>query len=702
MFSDVEISVFLDELEEKIQVLSDGFLQLEKEGSDPQVLQEIFRAAHTVKGSSGVMGYDRMSRLTHEMENLFDLMRQGRLKINEEMVDVLFEALDTLKALRDEVTGQGGPVDIEGVIEKIRRFVAGGERRKAGRASSPDSGPENVPPQGILDLTEVEEEVICEAYIRGQHAYRIQVTVDSQCQMKSVRAFLVFQTLYECGEIIKALPPAEKLQEGEYDNTFEVILLTAEDIGRIRHLLMTISEIVSVEIEPVVLSDDRVQDLVAGDSAEEQSDKKQPMEEPTGKTGAPLQTREAEGPPKQVKTVRIDVEKLDNLMNLVGELVIDRTRLDRLAEIFKSRYGSDDLVEVLDEISNHLGQLTNGLQEQIMKARMLPVAQVFNRFPRMVRDLAHKLGKEIDFVIEGKETELDRNVIEVIGDPLIHLLRNAVDHGIEPPEERVAAGKPRTGTIRLKAFHEENHIVIFIEDDGRGIDVNKIRNRAVERGLVDAEMAERLTDREVLDFIFAPGFSLAEQVTDLSGRGVGMDVVRRQIGQINGFVELATALGKGTKLTIKLPLTLAIIRALMVQVDKQVYALPLVNVMETIRIFPAAVQKIRQSEVIIVRGQALPLVWLAEAFGSQRKEAARVYVVIVGVGNQRLGVAVERLLGEQEVVIKSLGNYLGRIPGLSGATILGDGEVALIVDIRGLVSEFVRGDAVEEAAYAAG
>lgn len=702
MFSEAEISVFLDELEEKIQVLSDGFLRLEKEGSDPQVLQEIFRAAHTVKGSSGVMGYDRMSRLTHEMENLFDLLRQGRLEITEGMIDVLFEALDTLKALRDEITGQSGPVEIEGVIEKIQRFVAGGERRKAGRSPATDPGPGITPAQGIQNLTEVEKEVIHEAYIRGQHAYRIQVTVDSQCQMKSVRAFLVFQTLYECGEIIKALPPAEQLQEGEYDDTFEVILLTAEDIGRIRHLLMTISEIVSVVVEPVVLSEGRVQDFAADDSAEKQSDRKQPAEEPAGKAGRPLQVREGEGPSKQVKTVRIDVEKLDNLMNLVGELVIDRTRLDRLAEIFKGRCGSDDLVEVLDEISNHLGQLTNSLQEQIMKARMLPVAQVFNRFPRMVRDLAHKLGKEIEFVIEGKETELDRNVIEVIGDPLIHLLRNAVDHGIEPPDERVAAGKPRTGTIRLKAFHEENHIVIFIEDDGRGMNVEKIRSRAVEKGLVDPETAARLTDREVLDFIFTPGFSLADRVTDLSGRGVGMDVVRKQIGQINGCVELATALGKGTRLTIKLPLTLAIIRALMVQVDKQVYALPLVNVMETIRIAPGAVQKVRQSEVIIVRGRALPLLWLAEAFGSQRKEATRVYVVIVGVGSQRLGVAVERLLGEQEIVIKSLGNYLGRVPGISGATILGDGAVALIVDVRGLVSEFVRSDVVEGAAYAAG
>lgn len=693
MFSDAEISVFLDELEEKIQILNDNFLLLEKEADDPQVLQEIFRAAHTVKGSSAIMGYDRMSRLTHEMENLFDNLRQGRLRVSTEMIDILFEALDTLKSLRDEITQQAAPVDIEPVVAKLRRFLpaegAGKNAGVIGAATTSSSA------STTFSFTEAEEEVIRAAYVRGMQAYWIKVVVDPECQMKSARAYLVFQTLQEQGEIIKAVPPAEDLQEGKFDTAFELVLLTQEDAGRIRHLLLTISEIVDVAIETISLPEDEVTvaaaiGVVGGAQAVTSA----------GKQGASGRAREREESVKQAKTVRVDVQKLDNLMNLVGELVIDRTRLDRFATIFRSRYGSDELVDVLNEISNHLGQLTNDLQEQIMKARMLPIAQVFNRFPRMVRDLAHKLGKEINFIVEGKDTELDRNVIEVIGDPLIHLLRNAVDHGIESPEERVRVGKPRAGTVLLKAFHQENHIVILVKDDGRGMDVERIRKKAVERGLVDAEMAGRLTEREVLSFIFLPGFSTAQEVTDLSGRGVGLDVVKKNIEQINGHIKMSSVLGQGTEFEIKLPLTLAIIRALMVSVGGEVYAFPLANVMETIRISPQEVKRIQNTEVIIVRGKVLPLICLAEYFGGQRISDSRLYVVIIGVGSRRIGIVVEELLGEQEIVIKSLGEYLGRIPGLAGATILGDGRVALIVDARALTQEVTRGVA-EEALYAA-
>lgn len=694
MFSDAEVSVFLDELEEKIQVLNDNLLILEKEGDNPQALQEIFRAAHTIKGSSAIMGYDRISRLTHEMENLFDHLRQGRLSVSTPMVDVFFEALDVLKALRDEITEHSEPVDIEPVVAKLREFLFGEEGAEKAAAPAVQFPP--TFPAGGFNFTEAEEEVIRAAYIRGMHAYWIKIVVDAACQMKAARAFLVFQTLQEQGEIIKAVPPAEDLQEGNFGTTFELILLTQEDVGRIRHLLLTISEIVDVSVEPINLPEEE------DSSGPEQPGKKEAVEVMGGvsRGGAAGDTKEREESVKQVKTVRVDVQKLDNLMNLVGELVIDRTRLDRLAGIFRSRYGSDELVDVLAEISNHLGQLTNDLQEQIMKARMLPVAQVFNRFPRMVRDLAHKLGKEINFIVEGKDTELDRNVIEVISDPLIHLLRNAVDHGIEPPEERIRAGKPPAGTILLKAFHQENHIVILVKDDGRGMDVEKIRAKAVERGLVDPEMAARLPEREVLNFVFVPGFSTAQEVTDLSGRGVGLDVVKKNIEQINGHIEVTTVLGQGTEFEIKLPLTLAIIRALMVAVNGEVYAFPLANVMETMRIAREEIKRIQNTEAIIVRGKVLPLICLAEYFGGQKQSSSRHYVVIIGMGNRRLGVVVEELLGEQEIVIKSLGDYLGRIPGLSGATILGDGKVALIVDARALIQEVTR-DVAEEALYAA-
>ncbi|ACX51413.1 CheA signal transduction histidine kinase [Ammonifex degensii KC4] len=661
MFDQETLGVFLDELEEKIQAISDNLLVLEREGGQPEALQEIFRAAHTIKGSSAIMGFEDMSNLTHEMENLLDLLRRGELEVTPEVVDTLFEALDVLKALRDRILDPNKEApEIGSVVAKLKGF------REAKHQASPAARPAEGTKTG---LTEAEEATIYEAQIRGFQAYRIKVTVAEDCQMKGVRAFLVFRTLEPLGEIIKAIPPVEELEEGEYERSFELVFLTKEDPGRLRHLLLTVSEIVEVEVTPITLEQRPVEHREAAATREEKR--------PAAASSVGL---------APTKTVRVDVQKLDELMNLVGELVINRTRLDRIVEIFLERYGSDDLVEVLEEVSNHLGQLTNELQEQIMKARMLPVGQLFNRFPRMVRDLAHKLGKEVNFVVEGKETELDRNVIEVIGDPLIHLLRNAVDHGIEPPEEREALGKPRVGTIRLKAYHQENHIVIEVEDDGRGIDTEKVRQKAVSLGLVDPETASRLTEEELYNFIFQPGFSTATQVTDLSGRGVGMDVVRKQIEQINGTVEVSSRPGQGTKFSIKLPLTLAIIRALMVSVEGQTYAFPLTSVLETLKVSREEVRRVKDMEVVPVRGSVLPLFSLAELFGGQPRSTPHLYVVVVNLGGgKRAGLVVDELLGEQEIVIKSLGEYLGRIPGIAGATILGDGRVALILDVRGLI-----------------
>ncbi|MGB9846539.1 MAG: chemotaxis protein CheW, partial [Desulfotomaculales bacterium] len=515
--------------------------------------------------------------------------------------------------------------------------------------------------------------------------YWVEVAIDAGCQMKGARAFLVFETLQQAGEIIKSVPPAEELEAGNYGSGFALLLFTQEDAGQIKNLVFSIAEVADVKVRQVRPS------LAADRSAPS----------PWQPAGAPASTGRKETVAEQgrenVKTVRVDVQKLDTLMNLVGELVIDRTRLDRFVEIFENRYG-DELAENILEISSHLGQVTSTLQEEIMKARMLPVAFVFNRLPRMVRDLAHKMGKEIDFVIEGRETELDRNVIEVIGDPLIHLLRNAVDHGIEPPEERVRRGKPRTGKIILKAAYVEGQIVITLADDGRGMDPAAMRQKAVENGLLSPEAAARLSDKEALDLIFTPGFSTAADVNDISGRGVGMDIVRSQIEQINGSVEYASVPGAGTTFTIKLPLTLAIIRALMVGLGEQVYAFPLANVVETLALKPEEVRRVGHGEVIVVRGHVLPLLRLAHLFQQEGSPGVRVFVVVLGSGSRKVGVVVDRLIGEQEIVIKSLGGYLGQVHGLSGATILGDGSVALIVDARSIVKE----GGVEEALTAAG
>lgn len=684
MFSDVEIGVFLDELEEKIQCLNENILVLEREGGSQEALQEIFRAAHTIKGSSAVMGYEKMASLTHEMENLFDQMRKGLLPVSRQLVDALFMALDTLQTLRDEVLGKDVSVDIAPVVASLKQCQ---ETYPANAPiGTPEAGVEqfSLPTAGALGA--VDEEVIREAELKGYQAYWVTVELDPGCQMKTVRAFLVFETFEQLGEVIRCEPSAEDIQEGRFDNGFRVVLLTREDPDRVRNLLMTVSEVVKADLDPI--------DLTNGADAPKQEDSDLKVE----KTGQTTRVEHAEI--KAVQTVRVDVQRLDTLMNLVGELVIDRTRLNRFAEIFEGRFGtgSGEMVEKLNEISGHLGQVTGDLQEHIMKARMLPVAQVFNRFPRMVRDLAQKLGKEINFIVEGHETELDRNVIEIIGDPLIHLIRNALDHGIEGPEERIGLGKSKNGTLKLKASYMENHIIITIQDDGSGIDPGRLRSKAVEKGLLDREIAERMSDREALNLIFMAGFSTATEVSDLSGRGVGMDIVRSQIEHINGIVDVASTMGLGTTFTIKLPLTLAIIRALMVELSKEQFAFPLANVVETISVQAGEIKQVKHSEVIVVRGHILPLVRLARIFEREEHgDKNRVFIVVLGVGEKKVGVIVDKLLGELEIVIKSLGDYLGKVPCLSGATILGDGQVALIVDVRSMVKEI----GVEEAVYVA-
>jgi len=704
MFSDVEISVFMDELEEKLQIINDNLLILEQDVNNQEVLQEIFRAAHTIKGSSGIMGYEKMTKLTHEIENLFDKIRSGEITVTSEMINVLFEALDVLKMLKDEITDPSLNVDISDVLSKLSSYLksdSGESVEKADDQTSLKQDSEQEKKSENIEVDDALAEVISEAELRGFTAYKIKVDLDEGCQMKEVRAFLIFETLQKSGEIVKSVPSAEDLQDGKFDLSFEVVYLTKEDQDQIKNMLMSIAEVENVQVSAISLQESETKredsdDLKADkerstDERETKSAKASatPAKEKTSKSAAASSAHAV----KPVKTVRVDVQKLDNLMNLVGELVIKRTRLNRFVELFESKYGSDELIESLSEMSNHLGYVAGELQEQIMKARMLPISQIFNRFPRMVRDTAQKLGKEIDFIVEGKETELDRNVIEMIGDPLIHLIRNAIDHGIETPEERVKKGKLRKGKLLLKASYHESHIVIIIEDDGKGIDVQKIREKAVERGLYDRETVERMSDKEVLDLIFRSGFSTKDEVSDLSGRGVGMDVVRTAIEQINGVVEVHSEINVGTRFTIRLPLTLAIIRSLMISLGDQIYAFPMANVQETLRVSEDEIKSIGNSEVIVVRDKIVPLLRLKEHFGivdNTHEDAdlsKELFVVIITSMDKCAAVVVDKLLGEQEVVIKSLGDYLGDIDGLSGATILGDGSVALIIDARGLIKQ---------------
>ncbi len=682
MYGDVEMMVFMEELEEKIQSINDNVLLLEKSGDSPEVIQEIFRAAHTIKGSSGVMGFEKMMNLTHEIENLFDRLRQGTMKVSTSLVDILFESLDYLKLLKDEITGDAKDVSVTGITEKLQAFQAAG----AGEEVDDRDLGESVEPAVSAGLINgVIIDLIKEAELRGFQVYQVTVRVSKDCQMKNVRAFLVFEGLQQAGEILNSTPSAEDIQDGKYDDSFTLVYISQEDVDQIKNTVMSISEIDSVDIQYIDSNEI---------SVAEESKGTEPIQREVKADSSSLAPASLEK--TTIKTVRVDVQKLDTLMNLVSELVIDRTRLVRFVDIFENKYGSEELVENINEISSHLGQITTDLQEEIMKARMLPVSTVFSRMPRMVRDIAQKLGKEIEFIVEGQETELDRNVIEVIGDPLIHLIRNSIDHGIEAPEERVEIGKTRSGVVKLKASYVESHIVITISDDGKGIDVERIKKIAMDKGLLKSDALERMNDQEILDLIFEAGFSTVDIVSDVSGRGVGMDIVRSQIEQINGTVEYSTEVGKGTVFQIRLPLTLVIVKALMVGMADSVYAFPLPNVMETLSIDESEIKLVGQSEVIVVRGNVLPLLRMSDLFMDRsEREDEKLYVVVLGFGNRRVGVIVDRLLGEQEIVIKTLGSYLGQITGISGATILGDGRVALIIDAKGIIK-----DSKEELAYA--
>ncbi|MGQ9488113.1 MAG: chemotaxis protein CheW [Armatimonadota bacterium] len=693
------VAIFLEEAGEQIDVLEQDILQLEQSPSQ-EILNEIFRAAHTLKGSSRAMGFTAMGELTHAMEDVFDALRKGEISVSTEMVNRLFDALDTLKAMRDQIA-EGGSSNItcDELVQNLRRILEGA----AQEASRPDPTPTQSPPAAstTINLQEHEREAALTAIENGLSVYQFTIRLAEDTLMKSVRALMVLQTIdANSGAVLASNPDEEALDNEQFDDTFELLVATDKPVDELRNLLLQISEIRDVAAKPwqgmtpatSTAQPPSATGLTTVLSAEEE--KGEPLVSPSAPPATEAE-KTATRTPVVSQTVRVDVQRLDTLLNLVGELVIDRTRVAQLGREFEARFQHDEMVDSLQETAAHIGRITDELQEQIMKARMLPIEHVFNRFPRMVRDLAQKFGKDVQLVMEGQETELDRSVIEIISDPLIHMLRNSVDHGIEPPDEREAVGKPRQGTIRLSARHEENYILIEIEDDGRGMDPARLRETAVRKGILTREAAERLSDREAFNLIFAPGFSTAKQVTEVSGRGVGMDIVRSNIQRVGGIVEVDSTLGKGSRFSIRLPLTLAIIRALLVRVASEVYAIPLSSVLETLKIHPDSVQFVGGRPVIVLRGRTLPLISLqahfyGEHFGiSSCRGEEPMFVVVVGLGERQLGLVVNHLIGEQEIVIKSLSRHLGEIGGVSGATILGDGRIALILEVADIFNSSV-------------
>ncbi len=802
-----DLKFFLEDAQDQLEQLDQSLVELEREGPREDLIQTIFRAAHTLKGSSATIGHTKMAVLTHRMETTLDAVRKGECPVTTPLVDTLLKALDALRVLTAEVTSlTHSGIDCAAIEAELEAalaapadagVIAGGSGAPAATAIAPEhfaglaanarkgysayevnvrlndscempavrhfqmllelsegahvvaSWPAEADIEaGNVDLTfralvsstmdaallqrtlgrvldtllidiepididlselpgdDVSNEIVLTAEqrellqsneYRGRDAYAIELRLRSDSQMPAVRLFQATMELGKVGDIVYSDPPAEAIEQGECGRTLRVVIATNETDSALRSLVSgALLDLDDLRVTPYAAG--------AGDTGTPAIDERSAVEEAEveddrrvvdlgpearGRTQDDLLKIAAQKLNTASKSVRIDVERLDALMNLVGELVIDRTRLVELASRLTGSESDGEVLDNFAETAQRLGRIADELQDQIMKSRMLPIENVFNRFPRMVRDLAQRAGKDVEFIIEGKETELDRSVIEEIGDPLIHLLRNAIDHGIEQPDARAEAGKPRTGRLHLSASHEENYIVIRVRDDGRGIDPVRIGEAAVRKGIMTREAADKLTASEARDLLWAPGFSTAAEVTDVSGRGVGMDIVKTNIERLNGTLEVHSEVGGGTEFVVKLPLTLAIIQALLVKVADETYAVPIAAVTETLRLAPDSTAWVMGRESVQLRGTILPLLDLRHAFDMPEPGAGSLpYVVAVKLGERQLGFVVDELVGERDIVIKSLGRVLGDVGGIAGATILGNGNVALIVDVQSLVRNY--------------
>jgi two-component system chemotaxis sensor kinase CheA len=685
------LGVFLDEAGENLDILERGILRLEDPGSPaPEILQEMFRAAHTLKGSSRAMGFTAFGELTHRMEDLLDGLRNDTLAVSGQVVDTLLKCLDVLNSMKASIESGADPA---GNPEDVLRALDALLCPHPGKTLSPHSDV-GLRPAATYDETLSEgERLELEQAEQDENLWLLRVAVADDCPMKSVRAMMVLTALGEISRKVRVFPSQAEVDDETFESEFAVLLCSESQARDLEEAATQVSEIARARAVPwneakghrVGPTETEVEETRSGVPADPRPDA----------SPAKSDTAPAAVSARRAKSVRVDVEVLDDLLDLVGELVVDRTRLSQLASAVRARHPHDDSALAFEETVVRLDRTSTDIQEGVMKARMLPVEDVFNRFPRMVRDLAHRAGREIELCVQGGETELDRSVIELISDPLIHLLRNCVDHGIEAPSEREAAGKPPKGTITISASHRENRIAITVSDDGRGIDPELLKRKAVEKGVISPQEAERMADKDALRLVFAPGFSTAEQVTDVSGRGVGMDVVSSNLHQIGGQVRIESRPGDGTCVRLTLPLTLAIIRALLVEAAGGAYAIPLACISDILRVAPDEIRPANRRPTIIHRDAALPLLSLQEALFSQcdaggwGDDAPRRPVVVVQVEDRRAGLVVDQLIGEQEIVIKPLGKLLGDVSGISGAAVLGDGSLALVIDVPGLVSRAI-------------
>lgn len=668
------MNMFLEESMDNLQTLNESLLDLEQDPTDVDKLNEIFRVAHTIKGMAATMGFSDIAELTHKMEDVLSKFREGELKVTQEVVTVLFDCLDTLEKMVTNVEeGIEEPVDIEPIMESLNS-IAHSTNNAASEINAEEITASEEVKESLIQLNEYDISVIKQAQEKGFNAIEIKISLSEDTLLKSARAFLIVKDLEEIGEIVKSIPETESIENEDFDLQLSFLLVTHSTEEEVKNLVEGISEVRGVEIQTV----DFTNEAPVEDKKEENEETVKPKniveeKKPAAKKPAKKTVAKKEGHKKAHQSVRVDLERIDKLMNMVSELVIYRTRLEQIV----LNYKSPELSETLEQV----GRTTTDLQDLVMKIRMLPLDTVFNRFPRMIRDVSVELNKEINFIIEGADTELDRTVIDEIGEPLIHLLRNAADHGIESKEERIAAGKDVVGTVKLIAYQEGTKALIKVIDDGAGINVEKVRAKAEKVGI----NTEGLSENEIKNLIFAQGFSTNEVVTDISGRGVGMDVVKTKIASLGGTVDLISEEGKGSTFIIQLPLTLQIIQALLVNIGEETLAISLGFIDRVIDYKEENIKRTNGKEVIIYRDSVIPLVRLNERLDIQADDSEKKFVIIVNVGDKTVGLLVDSLLGQQEIVIKPLGKTLKSLKEYIGATILGNGLVTLILDVGALI-----------------
>lgn len=698
------LGIFLDETDEHLQSLNDQIMTLENEPENQDCINEIFRIAHTIKGMAGTMGYKRMQNLTHDMENVFSAVRDGTIKVEEHMIDVLFECLDALenyaKTIRE--TSDEGTEENAALIKELNDILnqgKGGDDAEATKAPEKEAAP--AAPAAAADFAEKwkqvtlddsQKDVLAEAVKQNKKVFGFTVYIQQTCILKAARAFLVYKTIEDLGEILVSSPSAQDIEDEKFDFDFSVLVVTENSLEQIRDAAANVSEIEKViggevdakQLEEAKPAEDKATDEKSAEASSVQTPAQQTQtasKPAAAAASTSVQKKPAAAKPIVNRTVRVDIEKLDVLMNLVSELIIAKNSL-----VAASSADGDTNAAVNEQVE-YLESVTTSLHESVMKVRMVPIESVVNKFPRMIRDLSKKLNKPMELYMTGEDTELDRTVVDEIGDPLMHLLRNSADHGLEAPEVRKQRGKPETGSIFLNAYQDGNNVVIEVRDDGNGIDVEAVKAKAIERGVVTSEQAENMSEKDVIALLFNAGFSTSKVVTDVSGRGVGLDVVKSKIESLSGEVEVRNKLGEGSAWIIRLPLTLAIIQTLMVTIGNEKYAISLGSI-QTIEDIPTdEVRLVQNREVINLRGSVIPLIRLHDILDIPEPEEKtdNLVVVIVKKGDNRAGLVVDELIGQQEIVIKSMGKFIKKSKIISGATILGDGEVALILDANALL-----------------